>query len=165
MPLNPTHWPSKCQYLCTFFDIVTSTFLHSVATLHFLCSALIHCSVSEPPLCPTQVLSVFRKVFGEDFEPYSGSREFHITPLNLQVSHTTWFYFSEANVLNCTDKVKDFLPCFAPVGGLLCTAAQRWSPCGPGPPTVHHTPGTAAPGIPDEVCGEGLDDHTGRPHG
>uniref|UniRef100_A0A3P8RPW4 Midasin n=1 Tax=Amphiprion percula TaxID=161767 RepID=A0A3P8RPW4_AMPPE len=32
-----------------------------------------------------QVLSVFRKVFGEDFEPYCGSREFHITPLNLQV--------------------------------------------------------------------------------
>uniref|UniRef100_A0A3P8WSX5 Midasin n=1 Tax=Cynoglossus semilaevis TaxID=244447 RepID=A0A3P8WSX5_CYNSE len=32
-----------------------------------------------------QVLSVFRKVFGEDFEPYSGSRQFHITPLNLQV--------------------------------------------------------------------------------
>lgn len=32
-----------------------------------------------------QVLSVFRKVFGEDFEPYGGSREFHITPLNLQV--------------------------------------------------------------------------------
>ncbi|XP_067097253.1 midasin [Osmerus mordax] len=33
----------------------------------------------------TQVLSVFRKVFGEDFEPYTGSRQFHITPLNLQV--------------------------------------------------------------------------------
>lgn len=32
-----------------------------------------------------QVLSVFRKVFGEDFEPYNGSRQFHITPLNLQV--------------------------------------------------------------------------------
>ncbi|KAI4802110.1 hypothetical protein KUCAC02_019968, partial [Chaenocephalus aceratus] len=32
-----------------------------------------------------QVLSVFRKVFGEDSEPYSGSRQFHITPLNLQV--------------------------------------------------------------------------------
>lgn len=32
-----------------------------------------------------QVLTVFRKVFGEDFEPYGGSREFHITPLNLQV--------------------------------------------------------------------------------
>lgn len=31
------------------------------------------------------MLQVFRKVFGEDFEPYSGSREFHITPLNLQV--------------------------------------------------------------------------------
>ncbi|XP_056150027.1 midasin [Lampris incognitus] len=33
----------------------------------------------------TQVLSMFRKVFGEDFEPYTGSRQFHITPLNLQV--------------------------------------------------------------------------------
>uniref|UniRef100_A0A3B1J791 Midasin n=1 Tax=Astyanax mexicanus TaxID=7994 RepID=A0A3B1J791_ASTMX len=32
-----------------------------------------------------QVLSVFRKVFTEDFEPYMGSRQFHITPLNLQV--------------------------------------------------------------------------------
>uniref|UniRef100_A0A8C8D189 Midasin n=1 Tax=Oncorhynchus tshawytscha TaxID=74940 RepID=A0A8C8D189_ONCTS len=32
-----------------------------------------------------QVLSVFRKVFGEAFEPYTGSRQFHITPLNLQV--------------------------------------------------------------------------------
>ncbi|KAM7394956.1 hypothetical protein PAMA_006612 [Pampus argenteus] len=32
-----------------------------------------------------QVLSVFRKVFGEDFEPYTGSRQFHTTPLNLQV--------------------------------------------------------------------------------
>ncbi|KAG7275418.1 hypothetical protein CRUP_030903 [Coryphaenoides rupestris] len=31
------------------------------------------------------VLSVFRKVFGADFEPYVRSREFHITPLNLQV--------------------------------------------------------------------------------
>ncbi|KAM9782721.1 LOW QUALITY PROTEIN: midasin [Neosynchiropus ocellatus] len=32
-----------------------------------------------------KVLTVFRKVFGEDFEPYLGSRQFHITPLNLQV--------------------------------------------------------------------------------
>ncbi|XP_041831629.1 LOW QUALITY PROTEIN: midasin [Melanotaenia boesemani] len=32
-----------------------------------------------------QVLSVFRQVFGEDYEPYCGSREFHITPLNVQV--------------------------------------------------------------------------------
>ncbi|XP_034018727.1 midasin-like [Thalassophryne amazonica] len=32
-----------------------------------------------------QVLSVFKKVFGENFEPYTGSRQFHITPLNLQV--------------------------------------------------------------------------------
>lgn len=32
-----------------------------------------------------QVLSVFRKVFAEDFEPHLGSRQFHITPLNLQV--------------------------------------------------------------------------------
>lgn len=33
-----------------------------------------------------QVLSVFKKVFAEDFEPHLGSRQFHITPLNLQVS-------------------------------------------------------------------------------
>lgn len=39
---------------------------------------------SAPFLC-AQVLSVFRKVFGEDFEPYNGSRQFHMTPLNLQV--------------------------------------------------------------------------------
>ncbi|GAA6099361.1 midasin isoform X1 [Tachysurus ichikawai] len=32
-----------------------------------------------------QVLSVFRKVFAEDFDPHLGSRQFHITPLNLQV--------------------------------------------------------------------------------
>uniref|UniRef100_A0A665V9V2 Midasin n=1 Tax=Echeneis naucrates TaxID=173247 RepID=A0A665V9V2_ECHNA len=32
-----------------------------------------------------KVLSVFRKVFGEVSEPYSGSRQFHITPLNVQV--------------------------------------------------------------------------------
>ncbi|KAM4522940.1 midasin [Odontesthes bonariensis] len=32
-----------------------------------------------------QVLLVFRQVFGEDYEPYCGSREFHITPLNVQV--------------------------------------------------------------------------------
>ncbi|XP_041950170.1 midasin [Alosa sapidissima] len=32
-----------------------------------------------------QVLATFRKVFGAEFEPYTGSRQFHITPLNLQV--------------------------------------------------------------------------------
>lgn len=70
--------------------------------------------------------------------------------------------FLAANVLNSLDKVKDLFS--APVGGLLCPATQWRSPCGPGSPTVHHTPGTAAPGILDEVCGDGLDDHTGRPH-
>ncbi|KAI1897419.1 hypothetical protein AGOR_G00083100 [Albula goreensis] len=35
-----------------------------------------------------QVLAVFRKVFGEEFEPYTGSRQFHITPLNLQVGYS-----------------------------------------------------------------------------
>ncbi|KAL4649045.1 midasin isoform X1 [Arapaima gigas] len=35
-----------------------------------------------------QVFSVFRKIFGEDFEPYTGSRQFHITPLNLQVGYS-----------------------------------------------------------------------------
>ncbi|KAF3702507.1 Midasin Dynein-related AAA-ATPase MDN1 MIDAS-containing protein [Channa argus] len=32
-----------------------------------------------------QVLSMFKKVFESYYEPYTGSREFHITPLNLQV--------------------------------------------------------------------------------
>ncbi|XP_051581140.1 midasin isoform X2 [Myxocyprinus asiaticus] len=35
-----------------------------------------------------QVLAVFRKVFGEDFEPYLGSRQFYITPLNLQLGYS-----------------------------------------------------------------------------
>lgn len=58
-------------YICTIFTqwvcVQTSCLSH-----HMFC---------------LQVLSVFRKVFGEDFEPYTGSRQFHITPLNLQVSH------------------------------------------------------------------------------
>ncbi|XP_072559009.1 midasin isoform X3 [Paramormyrops kingsleyae] len=36
----------------------------------------------------SQVVSAFRKVFGEDFEPYTGSRQFHVTPLNLQVGYS-----------------------------------------------------------------------------
>jgi len=40
----------------------------------------------------SQVLAVFRKVFGEDFEPYMGSRQFHITPLNLQVGQKSLFF-------------------------------------------------------------------------
>uniref|UniRef100_A0A671LK54 Midasin n=1 Tax=Sinocyclocheilus anshuiensis TaxID=1608454 RepID=A0A671LK54_9TELE len=31
---------------------------------------------------------VAMKVFGEDFEPYMGSRQFHITPLNLQLGYS-----------------------------------------------------------------------------
>lgn len=58
-----------------------------------LCNCAVHITalssscvnVSLNPLWPTQVLAVFRKVFGEDFEPYTGSRQFFITPLNLQV--------------------------------------------------------------------------------
>ncbi|TMS12601.1 Midasin [Larimichthys crocea] len=47
--------------------------------------ALVYAERMRAEADKAQVLSVFRKVFGEDFEPYSGSREFHITPLNLQV--------------------------------------------------------------------------------
>ncbi|XP_068197957.1 midasin isoform X4 [Antennarius striatus] len=47
--------------------------------------ALVYADRMRTEADKAQVLSVFRKVFGEDFEPYSGSREFHITPLNLQV--------------------------------------------------------------------------------
>ncbi|XP_058881826.1 midasin isoform X1 [Acipenser ruthenus] len=33
----------------------------------------------------TQVLSLCKSVFGDDFTPYTGSRQFHITPQNVQV--------------------------------------------------------------------------------
>ncbi|XP_066547692.1 midasin isoform X2 [Amia ocellicauda] len=35
-----------------------------------------------------QVLSVFKKVFGVNWTPYTGSRQFHITPLNFQVGYS-----------------------------------------------------------------------------
>ncbi|XP_069561962.1 midasin [Brachyistius frenatus] len=47
--------------------------------------ALVYADRMRTEADKAQVLSVFRKVFGEDFEPYCGSRQFHITPLNLQV--------------------------------------------------------------------------------
>ncbi|XP_029902559.1 midasin isoform X2 [Myripristis murdjan] len=47
--------------------------------------ALVYADRMRTEADKAQVLSVFRKVFGEDFEPYTGSRQFHITPLNLQV--------------------------------------------------------------------------------
>lgn len=52
-----------------------------------------------------------------------------------------------------------------PPGGLLGPPTQRWGPRGPRPASLSHAPGAAAPGVPDEVHGEGLDDHPGRPHG
>lgn len=53
-----------------------------------LLSVSVNSGIKHTVFCHIQVLSVFRKVFGEDFEPYTGSRQFHITPLNLQVSPT-----------------------------------------------------------------------------
>ncbi|KAM3861280.1 midasin [Diretmus argenteus] len=47
--------------------------------------ALVYADRMRTEADKAQVLSLFRKVFGEDFEPYTGSRQFHITPLNLQV--------------------------------------------------------------------------------
>ncbi|XP_062266826.1 midasin [Platichthys flesus] len=47
--------------------------------------ALVYADRMRTEADKAQVLCVFRKVFGEDFEPYTGSRQFHITPLNLQV--------------------------------------------------------------------------------
>ncbi|XP_049611993.1 midasin isoform X4 [Syngnathus scovelli] len=47
--------------------------------------ALVYADKMRTEADKTQVLTVFRKVFGEDFEPYTGSRQFHITPLSLQV--------------------------------------------------------------------------------
>lgn len=48
-------------------------------------AALVYAERMRTEADKAQVLSVFRKVFGEDFDPYTGSRQFHITPLNLQV--------------------------------------------------------------------------------
>lgn len=47
-----------------------------------------------------QVLATFRKVFGADFEPYTGSRQFHITPLNLQVCQHLPFNTSSMSELS-----------------------------------------------------------------
>ncbi|XP_077366934.1 midasin isoform X3 [Festucalex cinctus] len=47
--------------------------------------ALVYADKMRTEADKAQVLAVFRKVFGEDFEPYTGSRQFHITPLSLQV--------------------------------------------------------------------------------
>ncbi|XP_028997386.1 midasin [Betta splendens] len=47
--------------------------------------ALVYADRMRTEADKAQVLSLFRKVFGEDSEPYTCSRQFHITPLNLQV--------------------------------------------------------------------------------
>ncbi|KAM9355690.1 midasin [Pholidichthys leucotaenia] len=47
--------------------------------------ALVYADRMRTEADKAEVLSLFRMVFGEEFEPYCGSREFHITPLNLQV--------------------------------------------------------------------------------
>ncbi|XP_077408316.1 midasin isoform X2 [Vanacampus margaritifer] len=47
--------------------------------------ALVYADKMRTEADKAQVLAVFKKVFGEDFEPYTGSRQFHITPLSLQV--------------------------------------------------------------------------------
>ncbi|KAM6915471.1 midasin [Xenentodon cancila] len=47
--------------------------------------ALVYADRMRSEADKAQVLLLFRKMFGEDYEPYLGSREFHITPLNVQV--------------------------------------------------------------------------------
>ncbi|XP_061609171.1 midasin isoform X3 [Phyllopteryx taeniolatus] len=47
--------------------------------------ALVYADKMRTEADKAQVLTVFRKVFGEDVEPYVGSGQFHITPLSLQV--------------------------------------------------------------------------------
>lgn len=117
---------------------------------------------------------MFRKVFGEDFEPYNGSRQFHITPLNLQVFLVVVFFlfcfltmapnFSFSVFVCVFIYPHIYVLCVFDTGGLLSPATQWWSSSCPGSPTVHHTSGSAPAGVPDQVCGEGLDDHTGWPH-
>ncbi|XP_061756335.1 midasin isoform X2 [Nerophis ophidion] len=47
--------------------------------------ALVYAERMRTEADKAQVLAVFRKVFGEDFKPYTCSGQFHMTPLNLQV--------------------------------------------------------------------------------
>ncbi|XP_038145137.1 midasin isoform X1 [Cyprinodon tularosa] len=47
--------------------------------------ALVYADRMRTEADKAKVLLVFREVFGEDYEPYCGSKEFHITPLNVQV--------------------------------------------------------------------------------
>ncbi|KAM4713456.1 midasin isoform 2-T2 [Anableps anableps] len=47
--------------------------------------ALVYADRMRTEADKAKVLFVFREVFGEDYEPYCGSKEFHITPLNVQV--------------------------------------------------------------------------------
>uniref|UniRef100_A0A3Q2XAQ0 Midasin AAA ATPase 1 n=1 Tax=Hippocampus comes TaxID=109280 RepID=A0A3Q2XAQ0_HIPCM len=47
--------------------------------------ALVYADKMRTEADKAQVLAVFRKVFGEEFEPYTGSRQFHITPLSFQM--------------------------------------------------------------------------------
>ncbi|XP_057678283.1 midasin isoform X2 [Corythoichthys intestinalis] len=47
--------------------------------------ALVYADKMRTEADKSQVLTVFRKVFGDELEPYTGSRQFHITPLSLQV--------------------------------------------------------------------------------
>ncbi|XP_051908078.1 midasin isoform X2 [Hippocampus zosterae] len=47
--------------------------------------ALVYADKMRTEADKAQVLAVFRKVFGEEFEPYMGSRQFHITPLSFQM--------------------------------------------------------------------------------
>ncbi|XP_054617732.1 midasin isoform X2 [Dunckerocampus dactyliophorus] len=47
--------------------------------------ALVYAERMRTEADKAQVLAVFKRVFGQDFEPYMCSRQFHITPLNVQV--------------------------------------------------------------------------------
>uniref|UniRef100_M4AJ01 Midasin n=1 Tax=Xiphophorus maculatus TaxID=8083 RepID=M4AJ01_XIPMA len=47
--------------------------------------ALVYADRMRTEADKAKVLLVFREVFGEDYEPYCGSKHFHITPLSVQV--------------------------------------------------------------------------------
>ncbi|XP_042084236.1 midasin isoform X2 [Haplochromis burtoni] len=72
-----------------------------------------------------QVLSVFRKVFGEDFEPYCGPREFHITPFNLQVGYSVLHRSGGANVAPDTP-LSITHQCLRPLESLMKCVEMGW---------------------------------------
>ncbi|XP_012709437.2 midasin isoform X1 [Fundulus heteroclitus] len=100
--------------------------------------ALVYADRMRTEADKTKVLSVFREVFGEHYEPYCGSREFHITPLNVQVG------FSVLNRSGGAPVTLDPLlsithQCLKPLESLMKCVEMGWMTIVVGPTTSGKT--------------------------